>query len=184
LDLGPEPMHVHPNYVWGLNFTVRKSTFIELGGFHPDNIPKRLQHFQGDGDTGLTIKASEEGLKALYHPDIALLHKISAPRLTLEYFDERAYYQGVGNSFTYLRGQFGLYKTQKENSVIDRIKRIVYNGYKKITISGPEKRIKNRISSKLDEGFKFHQKAFKESTVVKNWVLKENYFNYNLPVND
>ncbi|MCZ2223451.1 MAG: glycosyltransferase family 2 protein [Chitinophagales bacterium] len=63
LDFGNEIKEISPNYVWGLNFTVRKNVFQQLGGFHPDNISKEFQHFQGDGETGLTLKAIEQSIK-------------------------------------------------------------------------------------------------------------------------
>ncbi|HTD39433.1 MAG TPA: glycosyltransferase family 2 protein, partial [Mucilaginibacter sp.] len=68
LDLGAEIVQINPNYVLGLNFSIRKSVLIELGGFHPDCIPSHLQQYQGDGETGLTMKAEKSGLIALYNP--------------------------------------------------------------------------------------------------------------------
>src|SRR5262245_19282841 len=51
LDLGNQRLSIDANYVWGLNFAIRKATLFALGGFHPDCIPDHLQHFQGDGET-------------------------------------------------------------------------------------------------------------------------------------
>jgi len=31
------------------------------------------------------------------------------------------------------------------------------------------------------DGYAFHQKAVNENAMVKEWVLKENYFDYKLP---
>jgi GT2 family glycosyltransferase len=51
-----------------------KDTLFALSGFHPDCVPANLQQFQGDGETGLSIKAREKGYRAIYQPK-ALLHK-------------------------------------------------------------------------------------------------------------
>ena len=53
LDFGEEVREIDANYVWGLNFSIHRQALLDLGGFHPDCIPKHLQHFQGDGETDL-----------------------------------------------------------------------------------------------------------------------------------
>ena len=45
------------------------------------------------------------------------------------------------------------------------------------------KNLQKRFNKKQQEGFDFHQTVFKENETVRNWVLQENYFNYNLPEN-
>src|SRR5262249_7207773 len=78
LDLGGNAIEIHPNYIWGLNFAIRRRALFDLGGFHPDCIPDALQHFQGDGETGLTMKAFAQGYKAVFTPGAAVYHFISA----------------------------------------------------------------------------------------------------------
>ena len=183
---------VNANYIWGLNFTIRKITFHSLGGFHPDNIPKSLQHFQGDGETGLTIKANEKNCKAWYHPDAMLYHQVATSRLTYEYFDQRAFYQGVGNSYTAIRKLNGHYKND-----FDTLKRKTINNLKSTLMPAKEfiyqkisgdkvpysmQQLKKRFDAKEIEGYKFHQASFNESEIVRKWVLKENYFDYKLPL--
>ena len=102
IDYGNEMKEIDPIYVWGLNFSIRKSSLFELGGFHPDVIPKKYQHFQGDGETGLTIKAKEHGMKAIYQPKALVYHWVPQNRMTYEYFDKRCYYQGICDSYTSL----------------------------------------------------------------------------------
>jgi glucosyl-dolichyl phosphate glucuronosyltransferase len=59
LDLGDRLLDINANYIWGLNFAIRQDILVKLGGFHPDCVPKHLQYLQGDGETGLTIKATK-----------------------------------------------------------------------------------------------------------------------------
>ena len=95
LDLGECEREIDPNYVWGLNFAIRRRALHDLGGFHPDYVPQELQRFQGDGETGLTMKARSRGYTAVYQPKATIHHIIPASRMTPEYFEQRAYYQGV-----------------------------------------------------------------------------------------
>lgn len=191
LDLGNKSQLIDANYVWGLNFTIRRETFQQAGGFHPDNIPKKFQCFQGDGETGLTMKANEKGFKALYHPEILLYHFIPKSRLNIAYFDQRAFYQGVGNSYTSIRRKFGLYKKEEGlfssgilkvlKNILSPLKQQLQNKISKNIIPGEIQILKERLKIKEREGFGFHQALFKTDKTVRNWVLKENYFNYVLP---
>jgi glycosyltransferase involved in cell wall biosynthesis len=103
LDIGKPVEDIHPNYIWGLNFGIRGSVLRELGGFHPDLVPTHLQRWQGDGETGLTMKAYEAGVKARYVPEALLYHYVGPDRLTTRYFERRARYQGICDSFTQIR---------------------------------------------------------------------------------
>lgn len=191
LDMGNTPKEIDPNYVWGLNFTIRKKDFYELGGFHPDNIPSDYQIFQGDGETGLTLKAKKNAKKAFYHPGVLLHHQIPNSRLTYEYFDKRAYYQGVCNSYTFLRKKDKQSVTEeipkKRKHLAHRLfvyaKRYVriHSHVGKQSIPKEIEALKRRFNTKEQEGFAFHQHAFKTNPTVRKWVLQENYFDYNLP---
>lgn len=184
LDLGNKPIEIDPSYVWGLNFTLRKAAFIELGGFHPDNIPKQFQQFQGDGETGLAIKGRELGKKALYHPGVKLHHQIPTSRLTYTYFDNRAFYQGVCRSYTALRRAHGLYATPAPKTAQPLFKRLIKRISKHLKArftEEPKVSLALRFQQQNDAGFNFHQQAFAANEHVRNWVLKEHYFDYQLP---
>jgi glycosyltransferase involved in cell wall biosynthesis len=187
LDLGNnKKLDIHPNYVWGLNFCIRKTALYKLEGFHPDNIPDHLQMFQGDGETGLTLKANKLNYKAIYHPQIMLHHIIPSKRLTVEYFKKRAFYQGVCNSFTYLKER---YQNNRKHSTITthitmlrRILQEAKNKLKSMFFTPPEIiLIKKELRKKELEGYHFHQQAFKNNEKVKEWVLQKNYWDYKLP---
>jgi|JI7StandDraft_1071085.scaffolds.fasta_scaffold33533_3 glycosyltransferase involved in cell wall biosynthesis len=192
IDFGTTIQEIHPRYVWGLNYTIRKTAFEQLGGFHPDNISKAFQHFQGDGESGLCIKGVEQNMKALYHPGAMVYHQIPNTRLTYEYFDNRAYYQGVCDSYTNFRKQEGLYKkiaNSNPRNLFGRVKNIVSyklqkikNSYnKKETIPNEIQLLFQRFEQKRIEGYNFHQQAFTQNNDVREWVLKQDYFNYQLP---
>src|SRR5258707_8178805 len=112
LYLGSNTIQIHPNYISALNFSIRRRALFDLVVFHPDCIPDALQHFQGDGETGLTMKAFAQGYKALFTPQATVYHFMSASRMTPEYFERRAYYQGVCDSYSRIRREGRVTKVQ------------------------------------------------------------------------
>lgn len=184
LDLGEKVCEIHPNYVWGLNFSIRKSALFELGGFHPDGVPKHLIHFRGDGETGLTIKAKERGYKAIYQPNALIYHNIPANRLTYEYFCSRYFYQGVSDSYTAIRRRYSKYKStlkERAKDFLRPVKRSIVNTYKKMDTQEEIERLKMRFNAAWTDGYNFHQSAIKKKPELLKWVLKDDYWDYRLP---
>ena len=91
IDGGERAKEIHPCYVWGLNSAIRRKILFDLGGFHPDSMPKPLQRFQGDGEMGLSLKLATAGLQAFYHPKASVRHEVPKSRLNVEYFEQRAF---------------------------------------------------------------------------------------------
>jgi glycosyltransferase involved in cell wall biosynthesis len=185
LDFGEQIREIDANYVWGLNFSIRRQVLFDLGGFHPDCIPKHLQHFQGDGETGLTIKANQLGFKAIYQPKALVMHQVPTSRMTYEYFEQRYFYQGVCNSYTNIRKLGHLPKKDylqflKESikSPLRKIKKLVFSPDKQ---NQEKQLLQNRLNQKLIEGINFHQNAIRETPLILDWVLKSNYWDYHLP---
>lgn len=72
LDIGEDVDDINPNLIWGLNFAIRREVILECGGFHIDLVPKQFMRWQGDGETGLTMKLKAKGYKAVYRQDSLL----------------------------------------------------------------------------------------------------------------
>lgn len=194
LDFGDEEHTIDPRYVWGLNFAIRRDTLFELGGFHPDCVPPDVQYFQGDGETGLTIKAQERGMTALYQPKALVYHQVPTSRMTPDYFCKRYYYQGVADSFTQLRRTHGLYEPRietgpntKRQSYRQIIRRSVYRRAK-ATLSKiglcqvfARARLRSLFQSHYLRGVNFHQAAAKNNPEIMEWVLRKDYWDYRLP---
>lgn len=186
MDFGNQIKEIDAIFVWGLNFIIRKESLISLQGFNPDNVPNSMQEYQGDGETGLAIKAKEKNFKALYHPEVKLFHVVPKERLTHEYFEKRAFYQGVANSFTALKNTVIENHMISKPSLIKKIKRKIFKtiGITKQNILPLDIiELKAQLQSKEKEGFQFHQEAYRNNALVKIWVEKENYLDYNLPNN-
>jgi hypothetical protein len=180
LDLGDAVKEIDPNLVWSLNFCIRRFAFEMLKGFHPDYVPMPM--LQGDGETGLTMKAVSAGMKALYHPGMEIRHYVSDNRLSIEYFGHRAYFQGICDSFSSLRKHgppsffgkllLGLQSKFKKSSA----------NSKGNLMSDEARSIASFAEQKYREGYQFHQAWFKKSPVVREWVLRDNYLDYKLPI--
>ncbi len=190
-DFGESEKEIHPASVWGLNFSIRKESLLQLGGFNPDCIPSHLQHFQGDGETGLSLKAIEKGFKAVYNPKALVYHKVPADRMTISYFDKRYFYQGICNSYTEIR-KFGGIKRKHSlvkvelNSVdtIRKIYRKIVNKQDKTAClerNFEKEMLCSRFNAMEKAGFEFHQEMAKHSSKVLKWILKENYWDYSIP---
>lgn len=190
-DFGEVEKEIDPTWVFGLNFSIRKASLYELGGFHPDCISAHFQHFQGDGEFGLSIKAIEKGYKAFYNPKALVYHEVPADRMTLGYFDKRYFYLGVCNSYTEIRKNNGISKVVTLTNIKKNIKNILHPMYRMVSpkpviliqseIDFEKEMLFTRFQTMEKAGYNFHQEIVRKSSVVLEWVLKENYFDYNLP---
>jgi glucosyl-dolichyl phosphate glucuronosyltransferase len=197
-DFGGNIIEINANSVWGLNFTIRKKIFFELGGMHPDCIPSKFQIFQGDGESGLTSKATKMKRRAFYNPKVLVYHEVPSNRMTINYFEKRAFYQGVCDSYTKLRS------TGTEIARIDKsdyaqndafylfLQKItlkkIFNKVVNILFVQPNvyepkeiMSIREILKLKYWEGFNYHQDAYFENELVKSWVHRKDYFNYAIP---
>jgi glucosyl-dolichyl phosphate glucuronosyltransferase len=178
-DGGKHVREINPCYIWSLNLAIRRNALFDIGGFHPCVIPKPLQRFQGDGETGLSLKVAAAGLKALYHPEIAVFHEVPASRLTVQYFEQRAYVQGVCDSYTLTRAN--KQRNQSSSSwkdfvrpmkqIIDALSAKDFEVY----------RIKRRTAAAYKAGFAFHQEEVNRDPKLLEWVLRHDYWDYQLP---
>jgi hypothetical protein len=107
-DGGDVERDIDPIWVLGGNLTIRKAVFEEVRGSHPDSMPSALEVLEGDGETALTVKVHAAGYRARYSPDCAVLHAVTAERMTLEYMQRRARFDGRGASFVRARRENGM----------------------------------------------------------------------------
>jgi len=190
LDLGDKPLNVHPDYIWSLNLSIRRETLFDAGGFHPDIYPKRLQRFQGDGETGLTMKLFEKGYRALYHPDATVFHIIPQDRMTLDYFEKRMYFQGVADSYSEIRKSH--FSTAKNPALpLDVMKHILEKSvyvakyplkktFARLKSTKDARTVKKKMDHAYNKGYEFHQAQVRADPTLLKWILKENYWDYHL----
>jgi len=194
LDIGQDVPNINPNYIWGLNFSIRKSVMLACGGFHTDLVPAQYQRWQGDGESGLTMKAQSAGYRADYLKDVMLHHLCGPDRLNLEYFKKRAYYQGVCDSFTQIRQGVehtaAPHQRRDKTSLYRRVRRVAgrtWRGFKGQTQTeavspwaneGAEVKLLTRQA--YQNGWSFHQREVAADPALLAWVRRENYFGTDL----
>jgi glucosyl-dolichyl phosphate glucuronosyltransferase len=178
------PRKIEPWLIWGLNFAIRRSTLREFGGFHPDCVPAELQHFQGDGESGLSFAIEKSNRTAIYHPSAMVRHRIDSQRMTVGYFEQRHFYQGVCDSYTQCRGEAKVVCPSSSRltesairSLAKRIKSVLVGR----NSAGRENAYEQRFLRAYQRGFEFHQSCCEKSATLRQWVKRPDYFDYHYP---
>ncbi|MYL84665.1 glycosyltransferase [Desulfovibrio aerotolerans] len=155
LDFGDVLREIPHKYVWGANFGVRKATLEAVGGFHPDSLPNDRLAYRGDGECATTEAIEKLGMRCLYHPKASVLHCLNASRLNLNYLYERAFRQGISDSYT---------KTRRTGAL---------QGLLPVREHGttPE----SHLARGYAEGFNFHQRALVDTPDLYAWVMQSDY---------
>ena len=204
IDLGDLAKVIHPLLVFGCNFSIRRSVLLAAGGFHPDGFPEQLICFRGDGETYVSRYIAAKGYNAFYHPKASIYHHVPQKRMTLEYFCQRAYNEGISGSYAKIRTDHGLDsdiqssvgQTEKSGSdslwarvsakqprdvlaaLRNRLKRLMHiQSQSTADKSGKQQgEYLKAIAAAYESGFDFHQKAVQESEMLLAWVLRPNYW--------
>lgn len=183
LDFGDSIKEINPYYVFGCNFSIRKAVLQTAGGFHPDGMPKKLIRFRGDGETHVSKYIKDNGIKCLFHPGASVFHKVTPERMTFTYFRQRAFNQGISDSYTSLRQIHLLGKNSNQiktgpiRQIVWAIKRFLKNA---LPVDDDRKFLNNEIALGYQDGFDYHQHAFATDPEVRDWVLKQNYIEESL----
>lgn len=192
IDCGPHVRDVDPNLVFGANFAVRRSTVFELGGFNPDAVPWELRRFRGDGETGLTERGKARGLRALYHPQARVNHRVPATRLAEAYFERRSFLQGISDSFRDCRiagGSAALGRVTRYQPV-DFVLRAVRTFGHRVCSASRRGRIRqldapgvsSRVARSYLAGYSYHRRLIFDDPIVASWVDRLNYWDAELPL--
>jgi glucosyl-dolichyl phosphate glucuronosyltransferase len=164
IDLGDSVMKISPTLVFGCNFSIRKSVLQEIKGFHPDAMPGNKIEFRGDGETHVARMVESLGYTTIYHPGASVYHWVPASRMTVSYIIQRAYADGVTQSYTDLRSGK---KPMNFRTRITQLNLLVRT-FKK-------SRVHRQITRSFWKGYYFHQQQFSKNKKLQHWVLKENY---------
>jgi len=156
LDFGEKVLEIPHEYVWGCNFSIRKDVLKKVGGFHPDAFPQELIKYRGDGETAVSFAVRDLGLKAIYNPKAAVYHFVSTQRMTADYIYQRAFNQGISDSFTSIRKNRA-FSTQVQYAPSSTI-------------------IHESVNRGMADGFNYHQQLVQADIALQEWVLKDNYY--------
>jgi hypothetical protein len=184
IDSGPTVRTEDPLYVLGLNFSIRRAVFERCGGFHPDCLPSALQRYQGDGETGLSLKVRAAGFRTLYHPHVAVRHLIPASRMTPESFERRGFYQGVCDSYTEIRRERQV-PTAPQRSWRDLLRPAQLANRRlgrELSVRRPSaESVRKLMARSHSTGVEFHRNEVRRDATLLDWVLREDYLDYRLP---
>lgn len=188
LELPGPVRSISPFYVWGCNFSVRRSTLLAAGGFHPDSMPRERIRFRGDGETHVSEYVVRSRGRCLFHPAASVYHKVVPGRMTFDYFHERGFNQGVSDSFAALRRRHVKGSIQNITSTAPLSQRLVRFGRRKVwdflSSTADTRHALRQLATGYRKGYAFHQHAFASDSEVRAWVVKPNYLEVSLHVRE
>jgi len=176
LDFGEGEFLIDPDYIWGCNFSIRKQLLIQANGFHPDALPANMLKFRGDGETHISNYIKKHNLKALFNSNASVYHCVPKERVSVDYFEQKSFAQGISNSYTSIRNKkerpsfTNLFKLQLLLIIKITKCHLVTSKYKELYLI----KLKTQIS--YLKGYLFHQRKCKKDKTLLEWVLKDNYF--------
>jgi glucosyl-dolichyl phosphate glucuronosyltransferase len=170
LDIGRSVYDINPDWVWSLNLSIRRDLFVRLGGQHPCYVPRSLQRWQGDGETGLARKIKASDVSASYIHGALVYHLISADRLTPEYFAHRAFYQGVCDSFSRIRASSAPWRPEPDSFTVPDFTTDLSRW------SAQADSIKSRILTAYSDGWRFHQQEAAADPQLQEWIRRAHYW--------
>ncbi|MEQ9362911.1 MAG: glycosyltransferase [Leptospirales bacterium] len=198
IDQGDRLQETSPHNIWALNFSIRKQTLNDLDGFHPDLMPPGFKEFQGDGESGVSNKLIERKLKAVYHPDVTIHHRIQADRFSGEYFEKRFRFQGICDSYTALRAGGSLQDEaasivpsrkakvlsllrnplRAPGMVLRKLRKILFfiTGASAASANSEGERYYQQALAAYRAGFEFHRRAVETNPALLDWIRRKNYF--------
>ena len=151
-----------------------------LVGSTRNSVPKALQRFQGDGESGLSCKLRAAGFKAVYHPCAAVQHEVPAARLTEEYFEQRTYYQGVCDSYARIRADRKVTQAARTwRNAAGRIKRFCIDRSRANQTA--LERVQSRDRESLSAGLQLSPGEVSRDPKLLEWGLRDNYWDFALP---
>ena len=174
LRLEGERSDISPHLVWGCNFAIRRNVLIAAGGFHPDGFPEEKQQFRGDGETAVSAYVLSQGLVCIFDPGASVYHKVSASRMTHEYFKKRGFAQGISDSYTALRGDS--HAIQKAH-IFQRILRKIYHfAVNQLRLPKPTRKALRLFAEGYHAGYAYHRERYQNDPTIRAWVHKTNYW--------
>ncbi|MCJ7636222.1 MAG: glycosyltransferase, partial [Nitrososphaeraceae archaeon] len=179
LNLGDEYLEINTNEIYGCNLSIRREVLFKLGGFHPDGMPQNLIKYRGDGESALMTSVVNAGYKTVYNPKAFVYHVIPSSRLTIDYFKQRAFNQGVSDSYSSIR-KYGKIEdnvyadNNRKTNIFGRIFEILRFIIKNRTIKFLK--YPNKVRDAYIEGMKYHMNEVKNDPELLEYILKENYF--------
>lgn len=177
IDFGKEIREIPAFFVYGCNFSVRKSIITATKGFHPDGFPSNMIEYRGDGETFVDKFIEEHHYKAVYNPKASVFHIVTEERLTLDYFKKRMFRAGIEQS--YVDKRYGILNIRKKKCILTRLKNKVYCALNRILhFENQQAEIDKQLEKSRLAGYQYHDSMYKKNAKLREWVHKESYLDY------
>ena len=177
LDFGSQIIPIPHHFVFGCNYNIRKKALELVGGTLPDYLPETYKFYQGTGETGISSLLANHGI-ALYHPDVRIEHYVVKNRFTPQYFSNRAYYNGIGASYSEIRKSAFEHdsRTKMELKFLKKKMNQLKTNIKMLRLEKSEfQSVKILTSKKYHQGFYDHQQIAYKDEVLMSWICLDNY---------
>ncbi|MBP6505938.1 MAG: glycosyltransferase [Opitutaceae bacterium] len=187
IDFGTAERFIEPEWIWGCNYCVRKSAYMDLRGTLPDYMPDQLMFLCGLGESGLSIKIRHSGGKALYTPALGVNHCMTRNRLSVDYFITREFIFGIEQSYAEIRGRAGWgpahgVSSRSGRSLPERIAgalgRLAKSSMARVAIPSGDAR--DIIQAKMTRAFvcgkELHGQAADQFGLMMEWISRADYF--------
>lgn len=180
LDFGDGVFDIEPTWVWGCNFNLRRAAFEAARGFHPDGVPRDRLAWRGDGETYVSHTVRARGWRTVFDSAASVHHRVDASRMTSAYFAQRAYAQGISDSYSAIRRHGGLRADWRAplrplaGAWRDR-KRLAAAAAEDVAAVEEWRQVLAAARRAYAEGVAFHREAVRRDPALMAWVLKEDY---------
>lgn len=178
LDLGDGCFGIDPIWVWGCNFNVRRAALEAARGFHPDGVPKDRLRWRGDGEMHVGRTVRERGWRTVFDGAASVRHRVDAARMTPAYFVQRAFAQGVSDSYSQIRRYGGLradWRAPLRPWVAAWRDRRALGAAAADPAVVEWSAVLGAVRRAHAEGMAFHRDAVRRDPALLAWVLKEDY---------
>jgi GT2 family glycosyltransferase len=181
LDFGDKIKEIPYQFVLGSNFAIKKDIFETTAGFAPDGFGGKYMYANGTGETFLAKNIKKMGYRIIYQPKMLTYHNIEPYRFEEKYFKARHYYYGISHSFDETR-QLG--RPLDKFELLRKKMRFLLSIIKK-KLAGEHFLFLTTKARYL--GYFYHQSRLKKFDFLLDYVLRENWFDYDfskLPADD
>jgi GT2 family glycosyltransferase len=203
IDWGTEECDVDSRLVWTQNCAIRRDSLFRFRGYHPGRLPRRIEEFQGDEETGLSMKITALGGRTRYAPGAMIWHNVPPERMRPSYFEQRERIQGICDSYTSIRKAGGFSMSDPRTDTCNAqatpwtLRRMAQKAKawikrrmnRKSVVRGPDspqdvvliEQIHEAVRAAYHAGFAFHQERARADERLLKWILRPDYFDCYLP---
>lgn len=181
IDFGKGTFEIDHRFVWGCNLAIRREAVSRFGGFHPDGMPDNHLFYRGDGESGLTRKLRNAGKRAWFDSDASVFHRVSADRMTPEYFEKRYYAQGISDSYSVHRRFGGRYPLSQ--IVLSQLRKLIWWMRERPRPGNRQDDVDMQLHSVLSRAQRAYWRAINEHRAevsrdrqLKAWITRDDYF--------